>query len=498
MSPIPSYSSYLAYTTFIGADGQNLPENKSQVAGKGVGKADWDGTDPIIIPGNYPNGNLWDTENASLSDTAKRGISVGKYIPPSSTSVQVRVRTGGFAIYDCLVHVAQVLSVSNGTRDTDKDGLIDGWEGNGYDHLSDGSIDVNLPVLGANPFHKDIYLEIDWMSVGTDDHHRPNDTVVNRMVRTFANGNVSNPDGYTGIDLHVDRSNRITHTQDVAPTSGTLWTNAEALKTANMLPARYKTHHYQLWVHDLTPGLGSVSGMAQGIPADDSIVSLGSWPSQGTTDARTGTGIHELGHTINLTHGSQPGVSLAGDGGIHDAYKPNHVSLMSYLYQVTGLIRNGSAGFWDFQRWNLGALNENCLNENNGVGGGAALNKYGLKWYHWTGSTQVLRQDLTPGSANGPLDWNASGAIVTCAAASINNDTDLETLQATYKEWNRLVYDGGDVGLGMNFGMGFDGEPIPVFEIDPETYHELSYDDFLEMQLSISSAITPIEGEQQQ
>jgi hypothetical protein len=490
MGTIPSYSSHLAYTTFIGGDGQSASELSSKFAGKAVKAADWDGTDPTIIFGNYSQGNLWDTENSSWTNTAKRGISVGRLIPAGASNVKVIVRSGS----DCLVHVAQVLSVSDGSKDTDKDGLPDSWEADGYDHLSDGSIDVDLPKLGANPFHKDLFLEIDWMSTGLDDHHRPNDTVVNRMVNTFRKGNVNNPDGVQGVALHVDRSNRIPHTQDVAATSGALWTAAEALKTANMAAARYKTHHWQLWAHDLTPGLGSVSGMAQGIPADDSIVSLGSWSSEGTTDARTGTGIHELGHTINLTHGSKPGVT-AGDGGIHDPYKPNHISLMSYLYQTVGLAKNGSLGYWDFQRWNLPALDESCLDETAGVGSLAALDMYGLRWYYPAGT---LRQDLTAGSANGPVDWNASGVIANCAINySINNDGDVEVLTATYKEWSRLVFDGGAVGLGMNFGMDEFGNQIPVFEIDPETYHELSYEEFLEMQLSISSEITPIEGEGQ-
>jgi hypothetical protein len=487
---VPPWTSFLAYTTFIGGDGQSAPEPRSQVNGRGINQADWDGTDPIIKPGNYSLGNLWDTENASTADTAKRSISVGWFMPPSSTSVQIRVIGGS----DCLVHVAQVLSVSNGSIDSDKDGLPNAWEGNGYDHLSDGTIDVNLPALGANPFHKDLYLEIDWMEM-PGDNHRPNDTVVNRMVNTFKKGNVGNPDGVTGVDLHVDRSNSIPHTQDVSANCGTLWTAAEALKAANMPAARYKTHHYQLHVHDLCPGLGSTSGMAQGIPADDSIVSLGSWPSQGTTDARTGTAIHELGHTINLRHGFPTGVSLAGDGGSDDPYTPNHLSVMSYLYQVNGLIRNGAYGYWDFQRWDLPALNENCLNENVGVGSLSALDLYGLRWYHWTGSSNVLRQDLTPGAANGPVDWNASGFIVTCAAASINNDSDLEILQATKKEWDKLVYDGGPIGLGVEYGIGPNYEQVPVFEIDPLTYYELTYEDYLEMQLSLSSEITPVEGE---
>jgi hypothetical protein len=47
-------------------------------------------------------------------------------------------------------------AVLNGINiDTDGDGLLDQWEITGYDHDTDGVIDVNLPAMGANPLQKD-------------------------------------------------------------------------------------------------------------------------------------------------------------------------------------------------------------------------------------------------------------------------------------------------------------------------------------------------------
>lgn len=464
MTSFPAYSSYLAYTTFIVADGQiaSINDDSGSFNGTVFSAADLDGTDPKWTGGSYSKGNLWDTESASTSNTAKRGLSVGKYIPASATSAKVRV-TGNT---DCLVHVAQVLSVSNGQSDTDGDGLRDSWEANGYST-------VNLPALGANPFHKDVYMEIDYM--GTI--HKPSTTVVNGMVAAFAGGNVVNPDRKTGVALHVDVSNSITHRTEFTSTSGCgdLFTKLETTKTANMVAARYPIYHYQLWVHDLCPDLGSTSGYAQAIPGDDSFVSLGSWgASEGTTNERIGTGLHELGHTLNLRHGFPTGVSISA-GDANDPWTPNHLSVMSYIYQTSGLIKNGAYGLFDYQRWNLGALNETCLNETTGVGGGSALDLYGLRWFTYN---RVNHQNLTAGSANGPIDWNSNGSsATTCLSFSINNDTAKGTLQATKAEWPLIVYNGGAVGFGAEFGLDANGEQIPVFYIDPLTFKELTFEE---------------------
>lgn len=90
--------------------------------------------------------------------------------------------------------------------DRDGDGLWDDWEESGIDMQFDGVVDLplNAAPFNANPDHKDVYLEIDWM-VGTDGHsHAPvfdpacdpvrdplslacSASVVPRLVAAFAN-----------------------------------------------------------------------------------------------------------------------------------------------------------------------------------------------------------------------------------------------------------------------------------------------------------------------
>ena len=51
--------------------------------------------------------------------------------------------------------------VSSAGPDSDADGLLDSWETIGFDADGNGTIDVNLPAMGANPQHKDLFLELD-------------------------------------------------------------------------------------------------------------------------------------------------------------------------------------------------------------------------------------------------------------------------------------------------------------------------------------------------
>jgi len=62
--------------------------------------------------------------------------------------------------------------------------------------------DITLP--NANPQHKDIYLQIDWME--TADHtHRPSQAAIDMIVAAFANAEIT---------LHVEMGKPVAH-QDV-------------------------------------------------------------------------------------------------------------------------------------------------------------------------------------------------------------------------------------------------------------------------------------------
>lgn len=97
---------------------------------------------------------------------------------------------------------------TEGMSDTDSDGIPDLWETNGFDANCDGDVTdaVDLPfhLWGANPLHKDLFVEFDWMT--GEEPRRGN---IQAMKDAFANapvdaGGTSNPDGLPGINLFVD------------------------------------------------------------------------------------------------------------------------------------------------------------------------------------------------------------------------------------------------------------------------------------------------------
>ena len=83
--------------------------------------------------------------------------------------------------------------------DTDGDGLSDSVEINGYDADGDGRPEVDYKKMGANPYHKDVFVEMDYMP-----GELASEEELDRIVQSFADLNVTNPDGRAGVNLHLD------------------------------------------------------------------------------------------------------------------------------------------------------------------------------------------------------------------------------------------------------------------------------------------------------
>ena len=327
--------------------------------------------------------------------------------------------SGGDMDFNDLVAVVRV------DVDSDGDGLWDDWEQFGIDTDGDGVVDLDLPALGANPQRKDIFLEIDWMdcavaggdcAAGDTHSHRPDPAAVAAVVTSFANANVANPDGSTGITLHVDVSNAVRHQNFLiipnACFTGTAGTGFDAVKAdpANFGPnnPRRFAYHYGLFTHrQATNDLGS-SGCAE-LPGNDFQVSLGAWPGQnGTIMQQAGTLMHEFGHNLNLQHG----------GGDSVNFKPNYLSVMNYQFQVSGIGPTDPDGAGpltaqiDYSRSALANLDETNLSEPAGIGDAGNT----TFWFCPNGTT-------SSGPGNAALDWNCDGvATGTGISSDINGD----------------------------------------------------------------------------
>src|SRR5262249_15139053 len=105
-----------------------------------------------------------------------------------------------------------------GQVDSDGDGIPDIWEKKGITVDSSGNvvgigntgngIFVDLPAMGADPFHKDIFVQVDWMgpAAGYTDFSTPKLRSMKMVADAFAKAPVENqnPDKKPGINMHID------------------------------------------------------------------------------------------------------------------------------------------------------------------------------------------------------------------------------------------------------------------------------------------------------
>src|SRR5262249_12545791 len=109
----------------------------------------------------------------------------------------------------------------------------------------------------------------------------------------------------------------------------------------------------------------------------------------GTLKAQTGTLMHELGHTLTLSHGGAY-YNVAGSPSVatYDINcKSNFLSVMNYLFQIRGFVDGG----FDYSGQNLPPLNETTstigniagLSESTGLGYDASSNAAAhlTRWY---------------------------------------------------------------------------------------------------------------------
>lgn len=348
--------------------------------------------------------------------------------------------------------------------DTDGDGLLDCWESAGIDSNGDGVVDLQLyDVNGdgvisgderADPNHRDLYIEVDWMA-----QHQPVAAAMNRIVNSFASAPVENPDGTQGIRLHIQVDEQALAHNDVVAfvpctsaagpgqpdfdnaKSANFGTAAERrdANSANLLSAKRLAFHYALFAHNLQK-LGLTSGCAE-LPGNDLVVSLGGYtdaagvltPNPAGTHwdgalSHDATLMHELGHNLNLHH-----------GGLDDFNcKPNYLSIMSYSRQFDGTPITGRP--LDYSREALRTLEE-----------GTVLDQGGLDEAPGIAGPVAMRTAYGPppvlvGPANQPIDWNRDGDSNDAAVSRDINNTGIigcggeGSVLRGYNDWANLKY----------------------------------------------------------
>jgi hypothetical protein len=198
---------------------------------------------------------------------------------------------------------------------------------------------------------------------------------------------------------------------------------------------RTKIFRYCISAHQLATA--SNSGVSRDSPGSDFIVSLGTFTGINDTNM-AGTFMHELGHCLGLGHG----------GGDSINNKPNYVSVMNYLWQLSGVTRNGKANIIDYSNAALNSVNEAALDETIGLGPAAA----GVAIQHWVPATAAAAAAFVQ-AADGskPIDWNGDGAATNKNVAFDTNNDGTNTVLAPFDDWKNIKLRGGAIGAGGSY-----------------------------------------------
>lgn len=316
---------------------------------------------------------------------------------------------------------AQHTGTDPNNADTDGDALKDG------DEVLGTVAGLNLPALGVSPVHKNILLELDWFDDNAEPSscgvhsHRPDSLIRDRVQATFNAAPVSNPDGTTGIDIILDygQGGAFTGGNLIGDVDGVIAGGVSGIDFINYKSSHFATNrsgffHYVLMPHRYNTSSGS-SGQAE-INGDDLIVSLYCFGNPNFTSGYflnvANTIVHELGHNLSLRHG----------GNTNCNYKPNYNSVMNYKYQFPGVDTNCDTtadGVLDYSHGVRISLNENNLNENNGICNSPAID--------WNNNTLFTDTGVT-------LNLNSADNF------EMSNCGSTLTTLTDYNDWANLLY----------------------------------------------------------
>lgn len=358
---------------------------------------------------------------------------------PVGGTIAVQVRNVNGDLSDV---VNYALPLDAATMDSDGDDIPDDWELHGYDANGDGTIDVDLPALGADPHRPDILLEVDVMTGLTNN---PTPAVFTALTDAFARAPFVNVHESNGIHLILDTSGSTAFSQTIDltgadnPAAG--FTNFYTLKTANFDNGnRGRLYHYCIWANAHPSSSSGISDVDFVNGGDDCIVSLDDFPvSNQTVKSMAATLMHEFGHNLNQKHGGENHFSL----------NPTYNSVMSYSWQLrTGkdnATRLARPVCTPFYYGTAGAVE---------VNGALPATIGSVVDYSQGMGRDLVESSLNEGIGvcnNNPVDWNNDGDTADAAASrDINSDGDTADTHRDFPNWARLKF----VGPRLNGSYG--------------------------------------------
>jgi hypothetical protein len=178
-------------------------------------------------------------------------------------------------------------------RDTDKDGLLDGWEVHGF-------AGIDFPGMGADPLHQDIFVE-NLLLEGVEEV-KVDEWMRDQIIPFFADLNCINPSGRKGFALHY-----LNNPNPYLTAKFSVDGSWDRVAKEEFNPIKRGLWHWML--------VTSLGGGGQSEELYDAGTSgMGSW-------------VHEFGHQLGLSH-----------SGSWQHWSPTYTSLMNYTwsYQFDG------------------------------------------------------------------------------------------------------------------------------------------------------------------
>lgn len=256
-------------------------------------------------------------------------------------------------------------SLATDPRDTDGDGISDGWEVLGR---RDAWPHQALPLWGADPRHKDLFVEFDFMqtSPGEPEVQMTADTArkfaayygdqidtASPLRQAYRAAVLRNPDGKPGIRAHLDIG--VTPTDSGDATIFGDWGGHNVIPPVKNGDGNWVgVDYHDAWKTHLSAARRGIfrHAPAPASPGASNTLNYFSF-SAGINDP---WGLaHESGHANGLGHSGPAGIT----GPVDPNCKPNYQSLMNYAYQYapdqvgfsdglgTGVLNNASLTEWE-------------------------------------------------------------------------------------------------------------------------------------------------------
>ncbi len=364
--------------------------------------------------------------------------------------------------------------------DEDEDGIPDCSE-------QPGSTFAGLPLYdwGARANQKDIFIEVDYMD-SSDAGITPHRTALEKVASSFAAENIvvhfdvgdlfHQAEGVSPADHDLGGGDRVIFRQYTPYSFNQGVESLFHYKMANFDMRRKPIFHYMLMANSRNvDGSAGSSGVAE-INGNDLMISLGNWglslDNQISTNLaynyQAATIMHELGHNLGLDHGGNNAVN----------YKPNHLSIMNYLYQLRGLatIGNNEGDRYYSSRYrnnpNCGVQTADLINGPQG-----SPDNFVMSFSHGLGNAL---DEANINEANGlgypgstAIDYNCNLDLTETLSQDTNGDSNLSTL-SDVDEWSLIelrfytFFSGNRFGINTVQNDQSDVSQVPVQHIIEE------------------------------